>query len=315
MLLFKYMSQLKTFFYSLKQSLFNPSYYKDVAHTKFWFSFKYLWFLLMILVLIKSVSFGASYINNRPYISPGINQIMNRVSNLYPEGLELEIVNGQLSTNIEEPYIFDLEEQQKWNDSRHFLVIDTQGTIDDYPYYNTYILATKNAVVYPSKAENNNIKQSSVFYFRDLKQNFNIDKNVYNNLLDMVRPYTQKAPLFIDWLVTTGLIFFLVFGSFFWSLGIMFGLVFLTVVVWVISKLIGVRYSYGSLYKVGMHAVSWPIIASEITKYLKSPFPNFFSIIFLLWMITVLFALKEPKIEKVKVVKKVTKRRRIKRSK
>lgn len=305
------MNPLKTFFYSLKQSLFNPPYYKDVAKVGFWFSFKYLWFLFMILVLIKSVTFGASYLKNRPYISPGVNKIMDRVSGLYPSNLKLKITNGQLSTNVEEPYIFDLEEQREWGDSRHLLIIDTQGSIEDYPSYDAYILATKNAVVYPSKSQNNNIKQTSVFYFRDLKQDFVLDKNIYDNLLNVVRPYTQKAPLFTDWLVTTGLIFFLIFGSLFWSLWTMIGLLFLTVVVWVIAKLIGVHYSYGSFYKIGMHAVSWPIIASEIIKYLKSPFPHFFSIIFLLWMITILFALKEPAIApKTTPKKRKTKRAR-----
>lgn len=305
------MKPLKTFFYSLKQSLFNPSYYKDVVKVKFWFSFKYLWFLLMVLVLIKSVSFGASYVKNRPYIAPGVNNIMNRVSDLYPGNLKLKIIKGQLSTNAEEPYVFDLEEQKQWGDSRHLLIIDTQGSIEDYPYYNTYILATKKAVVYPSKSQNNNIQQTSVFYFRDLKQNFVVDKNVYDNLLNVVRPYTQKAPLFIDWLVVTGLTLFLLFGSLFWSLGIMLGLVFLTVVVWLIAKLIGVHYSYGSFYKIGMHAVSWPIIASEIIKYLKSPFPNFFSIIFFLWMITILFSIKEAKVVRVTP----TKKRKLRRTK
>ena len=308
------MNQLNTFFYSLKQSLFNPSYYKDVAKTKFWFSFKYLWFLLMIIVLIKGVTFVASYLKNRPYIAPGVNQVMNRVSNIYPEGLELKITNGQLSTNMEEPYIFDLEEQREWNDPRHLIVIDTQGSIEDYPYYNAYVLATKNAVVYPSKAQNNTIQQTSVFYFRDLKQNLSVNKGVVDNFLNTVKPYAQKATLFIDWLVVSGLILFLLFGSLFWALGIMFILLFLNVVVWLVSKIVGARYSYGQLFKVSMHAVTWPILTSEVIKYLKSPFPNFFAIIFLLWSITILFSLKEePKVAFMTPAKKTRRPKRAKK--
>lgn len=301
------MNQLKTFFYSLKQSLFNPSYYKDVAKVGFWFSFKYLWFLLMIIVLIKSATFGTTYLKTRPQIAPGINQLMTRVSELYPQGLRLEVEKGQLSTNAKEPYVFDIDYKPG---QPHLLVIDTQGTIEDYPYYNAYILATKNAVVYPSKSQSDNISQTSVFYFTDLKRDFVLDRNAFDYFLDTIRPYTQKAPLFIDWLVSTGLIFFLVFGSLFWSFGTMLGLVFLTVVVWVVARLLGVKYSYGALYKVGMHAVSWPIIAGEVIKYLKSPFPYFYPIIFFLWMITILFSLKETKKTAPVLLAKKTKARR-----
>ncbi len=284
------MNPLKTFFYSFKKSLFEPKYYKDIAKVNFWFSFKYLWFLLFILVLIKSFTIGGQYLKNRPSIQPEVNKLLTYAENFYPKGLELKIKKGQLLTNVKEPYTFDLGKNEWQTDQRHLLIIDTKGSIENYPNYNVYILATKNAVVYPSKSRNNQIGETSVFYFRDLKQDLTLNKNIYDNALNVVRPYTNKILFFADYIVLAFLFLFLIFGSLFWTGGTMFGLLFLTLLVWIVNLIFKKQYSYGSLYKMGMHAVTWPILITEVAKYLKFPFPSLYALIFLFWMLTVLFS-------------------------
>lgn len=292
------MNRLKTFFYSLKRSLFEPEYYKDVAKARFWFSFKYLWFLLFILVLIKSFTLGGQYLKNRPQIQPEINKFVTYAENFYPKSLELKIKKGQLSTNAREPYIFDLEKNKWQTGQKHFLIIDTGGSIENYPNYNTYILATKNAVVYPSKSENNRVGETSVFYFRDIKQDFTLNKNIYNNFLSVVRPYTYKALFFVDYFVVVFMILFLIFGSLLWTGMAMFGLIFLTFFVWIVNLIFKKQFSYGSLFRMGMHAVTWPILVSEVLGYFQSPFPRLYSIIFLVWMLVIIFTSNNKRVEK-----------------
>ncbi len=287
------MNSLKTFFYSFTRSLFEPKYYKDVAKVKFWFSFKYLWFLLFVLVLIKSIMLGGTYIKNRPYIQPEINKFLTYAENFYPKGLELKIRNGQLSTNVKEPYIFNLEKNELQVDQRHLLIIDTKGSIENYPDYNAYVLATKNAVVYPSKSTNNQIGETSVFYFRDIKQDFTLNKNIYDNILNVVQPYTHRVLFFADYIVLAFLFLFLIFGSLFWAVGVMFGLVVLTFFVWIVNLIFKKQYRYGSLYKIGMHAVTWPILITEVVKYLKFPFPGLYALTFFVWMFVILFSTEE----------------------
>jgi len=282
------MKQLKTFFYSLKKSLFERKYYKDVAEANFWFSFKYLWFLIFILTIIKVLSFGGQYLKNRRWIQPEVNKFMITTENLYPDELKLQIKNGRLSTNVREPYLFDFKQKIKPNE-KHILVIDTHGTIENYPNYNSYILATKNAVVYPSKSSSNRVEETSVFYFRNLKKDFTLNKNIYNNFLNVIRPYSNKALYFLDYFVIIFLFFFFIFGSLFWTAGIIFGLLFLTFFVWIINLIFKKQYSYGSLFKMGMHAITWPILTSELMGYIKPPYPKFYSLIFLIWMLIILF--------------------------
>jgi len=287
------MESLKTFFYSFTRSLFEPKYYNDVAKAKFWFSFKYLMCLLFILVFIKTFSLGGLYLKNRPYVQPGVNKLVAYAENFYPRGFELTIRNGQLSTNVNEPYIFNLEKNEWQTNQRHLLIIDTKGSIENYPSYNTYVLATKNAVVYPSESTSNRIEQMSVFYFRDLKQNFILNKKIYDNFLNIARPYTYRVLFFIDYIVLALLFLFLVFGSLFWTGGTMFGLLFLTLLVWIINQIFKKRYSYGFLFKMGMHAVTWPILINEVVKYLNFSLPGLYALIFLIWMLVILFSTKK----------------------
>lgn len=287
------MKNIKTFFYSFTRSLFEPKYYNDVKKADFWFSFKYLWFLLFILVIIKSFVLGGKYIIFRPQIQPVANKILSYANNFYPNSLELKIKNGQLSTNVREPYVIDANNKTIGNNPKHLLIIDTKGSIENYPSYNTYILATKNAIIYPSKAENNRIGETSVFYFSDLKQNLTLNKNVYNNLLNIVRPYTFKAVTFVDMIALSFLILFLSFGSFFWTVGTLLGLVFLIFLVWIVNLIFKKGYEYGTLYRMGMHVVTWPILFNEVKGYINPLFPSFYTIIFLILMIWLIFSLKK----------------------
>lgn len=282
---------MKTFFYSLKRSLFDPSYYKDIVKATFGFSMKYLWLLVMIIMLLKTVVFGGLYLAARPVIAPAINKFINYANNFYPNDLKLEIANGQLSTNVKQPYIIDLDKKATNPLSRHFLVIDTHGSIDNYPFYNTYILATKNAVVYPSQ-NRGGAQESSVFYFSNLKNNFSVDKNIYDSSLNEIRPYLLKATFFADMIILAGMILFLTFGSFFLTLAIMIGLAFLTFIVWIFNKIFKAGFSYSTLYRLGMHAVTWPIIITEIVKFSRLPLPNLYVVIYFVWMVVVLNSFK-----------------------
>ncbi|MFA6016713.1 MAG: DUF1189 family protein [Patescibacteria group bacterium] len=281
------MNPLKTFFYSLKNSLIKPKYYRDVADASFGFSFKYLWFLFLLLTFIKVLSFGGQYLANRARIQPEVNKLMIYTGNLYPADLKLQIKNGQLSTNVREPYIFDIGKDE----SNHFITIDTKGSIDNYPSYNTNILATRNAVVYPSESRSGRAGETSVFYFNQLKKDFTLDKKVYDNLLNIIKPYAPKVSFFVDWLVLAFSPMFMFFGSFFWTIGTMFGLLFLTFFIWLVNLIFKRGFGFGSLYKMGMHAVTLPLIISEVAKYLKQPIPNPYTYIYFLWMLVVLFSL------------------------
>lgn len=285
------MNPFQTFFYSLKKSLFDSKYYKkDIAKASFWFSYKYLLFLLLILVFIRSFSLGALYLKNRPFIQPRVNRVLAYAEKLYPANLELKLRDGKLLTNVKEPYIYDLDHKLKIDNTRHLLVIDTKGSIENYPTYNTYVLATRNAVVYPSKAQNNNIEQTSVYYFSNIKQDVTLNQRIFNDFLNSIRPYANKALFFVDWLVLIFISLYLIFGSVLWASAVMFGLLIMTFFVWIVNLIFNKKYNYGTLYRFGMHAVTWPIIISEVMKYFSLFLPGVYLITFFIFIFIVLFS-------------------------
>ena len=82
------MKKLKTFFYSLKRSVSDPSYYREIIKTKFDFSLKYLFFLVFIITTAHLVSFAFKYPSLRHSFKEYLPTIVNNIKNVYPKDLK-----------------------------------------------------------------------------------------------------------------------------------------------------------------------------------------------------------------------------------
>ncbi|KKP66526.1 MAG: hypothetical protein UR68_C0012G0012 [Candidatus Roizmanbacteria bacterium GW2011_GWA2_35_19] len=272
--------------------MFEPTYYNDIVKAKFSFSLKYLWFLVFLTLVVKSFGYGASYIKNRPYIKPGVDKFVTDVSKFYPSELELRIRQGELSTNVKEPYIFDLE--RKIPSDKHLIIIDTKGLIDNYPSYNTYVLATRKAMIYPSKSQSNRT-ETSIFYFKDIKNSLTFNRNSFDRIINMAKPYSLKATFYSDIFIALAIVIGPIFLSTFTLFGIIFGLLFLNFIVWIFNLLIKKKFNYSTLYRLSMHGISMPIILSELFKLAGIVYGSIYWISYFIFMGVVLFALKTKK--------------------
>jgi len=278
------MNKIKIFLYSLKRSLFDPSYYQHIKKASFWFSFKYLFFLMLLLTLIKSIQFVGGYLFFRPQIRPGIDSLIRYGKNAYPKDLTLVMRNGKLSTNLKKPYVLTVAGMPK-----RFLVIDTKGSLDNYVHYDTYILATKNAIIYPSQSRGGKMSETGIFYFNEIKNDFVVNRKIYDQVFNKVLPYAKKAVFFADIIFLSFFALFLIFTPILMMSGVMIFLVFLTFIVWIVSLLFKKGNRYGTLYKMGMHAVAWPTLFGEITSYLRIRIPGLYFVVFFVFMMIVLF--------------------------
>lgn len=285
------MKKLNTFWNTFQNSLLDFNYYKDIAKASFWFSFKYLLFLLVCLSLVRSVQLGMRYskVKNKipSYISLGRNELIK----LYPKELELRISNGKLFTNVKEPYFIEFPKILGNSEGKHLAVIDTKGVADNYPKYNTIILATRNALVYPDKQQGN-ISSTKMYYFSEVKRSLYIDYSLYSKLIQSMDPFMAKLPVYIDKLVIIGLFLFPFFGGLFWLFGVLFGLLFLTLLVWIMEKILKISFGYKTLFRLGMHGITWSVLFTFLLELTNQTVPNLFSIIFLAWMGFVLYKLK-----------------------
>jgi hypothetical protein len=282
------MRKLKTFWYSFQRSLLDPSYYSEIAKARYWFSFKYLFFLLVCLSLIRSIQLGVNYSLIRNKIPSYIAIGKQELAAFYPKELELRISNGKLYTNVKEPYIIDFPKRFGDMEGKHLIVIDTKGTVDDYPKYNTIVLATRAALVYPEKQQGTHTT-TQVYYFSEIKRSMYIDKQIYLKMIASLDPYIAKLPKLIDITVAVGLVILPFLGGLFWSSSIQLGLVFLTCIVWIVEKIMKTSYGYGALFRMGMHGVSWAILFTFLLDITHKQVDNLYSILFVLWMIFVLY--------------------------
>lgn len=285
------MKKLTTFWYSFQKSLLDLSYYKDVAKASYWFSFKYLLLLLTILTIARSFQLGLEYGKVRNKIPEYIQIAKQELTNLYPSELELRISNGRLYTNVEEPYIVDFPARFGDMEGKHLLVIDTAASPAEYKEYNTLVLATRDVLIYPDKQQGDRTT-TQMYFFSDIKRSVYVDHVVYTKMINALNPLLEKLPRFIEIAVIAGLILLPLFGGLFWTSGVLFGLLFLTIITWILAKIMRVSFGYKTLYRLGMHGVTWSILFTFILDMTNQSIPHIFNLIFALWMGFVLYRLR-----------------------
>jgi len=293
------MGKIKTFFYSLKRSLTDINYYREIAKTKFGFSLKYLFFLLILTSLLISFSFAFTIIKTIPQVPGFVTQSKKIINNFYPKELEVTINNGILSTNVQEPYFIKMPKEFTKEKNINLITIDTSAKVEDIKKYNTAVLVTKNALVYPDK--NNQYKIS----FLSNVPNSKINKQIYDRIINKVLPFSKFiSPFLMTIAILNIFILPFIIGSF-----LLFGrLIYLLIVavpLFLLSLILKNKLSYGKVYQLSMHGLTFSILIQLIIDILKlTTSINFYSVgysfilnlpwlTFFVWMIVVLSKYKK----------------------
>jgi len=246
------MGKIKTFIHVLKNTFTKPSYYKEILKAPFSFSFKFFIFYFFLFAIISttfvSINFLSktqSYIRNLPAM----------LIEAYPEELELKIKNGEVSTNVKEPFKITVKEVEKVfeenkdnvlgakeKDVENILVIDTSGTMEDFEKYNTAVFITKKNIMYISDKG-----KYEIFPLSEVG-----DVTINRSMVEMV--VGNLAPLLN--FVFPGLVLFVFIGTFvFIPIGKMTYLLFFALVLWIIAKLMKYVLSFGKAYQMGLHLI------------------------------------------------------------
>jgi len=145
--------RIKAFFYCLKRTFTSPDYYADILKAPFSFSLKFFYGFFFLYALILT-----SFVTVRYLLPLGdlLKFLPDKLVEMYPSELEVTIKDGEVSTNVAEPYAIPLSRFEKILDEldksvlgesvekvENLVVIDTRGKIDDFSRYRTYVLLTK----------------------------------------------------------------------------------------------------------------------------------------------------------------------------
>ena len=288
------MNKLKTFFNTFKRSASDPSYYKDILKAKFSFSLKYLYMLSFFIILVTVLKFALMFAIALPTLTPKIQEFKKNMQTAYPAELEVKINNGELSTNVEEPYYFDPFDM-KGDDGKsqyeHFITIDTEASVEDYESYQSAILLTRTAAVYPD----NQSGTYNFIKFSEFKEPIAINKSLYDEMMKKASPLIDAVPMLLTGLIILMVLFGPLIGGVFTTAGYMLYLLLATLVTWIVAKLFKTNLGYSKVYQLGMHGITLSVVITTILGLFGKDIPLIFSGIFFLWMAIVLSKLSDEK--------------------
>ncbi len=256
------------FFQIIKNSIYSPSFYSQISQKSFGKSIGYFLLLVLILTAIKSLTLIGPLIFELPN---QIQIIIKESINCYPKDLEIKISNGQVSTNIKEPYFIDScgigpETNQP------LLVIDTTTPFSktQLDQYKVTAWLTKDSIIY--KKSDLETRSYSLIEIKDFKLN----KDSLDSLSNMISPWLKFVGPAVMFVAFIGIYLF-------YDIRLIY-LLLLAAVLWLLSKLFKQTLSYGQSYKLGLYAITLGLIVellvsltSNLTRF--SGFPFMFTLI------------------------------------
>lgn len=250
---------------------------------------------MFFVSLVSAAKLGLVGYRLLPQVTPFANKLASSLQTAYPRELVITVKNGQLSTNVQEPYVWDwpyqLDDKGKKPDM-HFLTIDTNASLEDYPTYTTYILVTKNNIIYPSKSSQGITSsrgtgitgEYQVYSLSQMKDQVKIDRPTYDKFLKEFNPLLQKLPVIAGIFIAAGIFMIMIFGTLFGLMWNMIYLLFMTVVILIIAKIMNKSLSYSQLYHFGMYGLTLPILVSVLLSLSGVQMPFIFTLVFIVWM-------------------------------
>lgn len=245
-------------FASIKNSFFNPQFYKKIPGFPFGKVMGYV-LLIVTITYVLMLGSGAVYLyQNRAKIS----DVIQKVYTSYPAELELTFDKGTLTTNVQEPYFFPTEPfntgyEVQGTDAQYFAVIDTKTPFSQKQ------LEEYGAIVWLSGDTayvQNNEGTKLVPYPTD--ESLVVNKDNYTTFVDELWTKMQR-PLLIIGLVL------LVVGNFVFFLGYTLYLLLASLLYFFFSQVAGKKRDYPQCYSLAAYALTPALLLSLLVEGLN----------------------------------------------
>lgn len=269
------MQNKKNVFLIFINTLINPLFYKHLLDESFGRAFGYLYLVLVLFGIAQSIVYGVRLAPQYPTLVKTVGSFRVIAKNFYPDELKIVMKNGMLSTNVKEPYYLYLPKEFSEGGKKITLgVINTSAVLDDYDSYNVPVLITKKGIIMPGKetGERRVYLFSSMLKESKIKE-FTLTKDIYMVFVKQAEPFVNKLPSIIQTVVIVFLIVWPFLGSFFYLWWKLFVLLFGSLLIFGIAKILKKSISYKGVYKVGMFALTLPIVISQIQQYAGAALP------------------------------------------
>lgn len=252
------MKKLKTFFYVFKNSVISPKYYNDILKTNLWFSVKYY----LMLSLFSSLLFAIfSTITTFSMLSSSVKTFSDDLKNIYPDELVIDFKGGKWEVNQPEPVFIPMPKIDFGADSKdtkisqNLIVLDKQGTINQFKDYDTLILMNEENIIYMDQG---GIKAQPLKPATSSAGDITIDKSKVISGINEAYKYLWALPYILPIFIFIFVFIFLyIFAGF-------FNITLVGTVLLVFSLITGRKLDFSSTCKIGIHAMTVPIIIQLI---------------------------------------------------
>ena len=231
-------------FKDIISSVYDPKYYMRIAQEKSGSAFAFLAKLSLLVAFVFALVFS---IVNMQNVFQVVNVGISSLTDKYPSELEVVIKDGQVSTNVSEPYIIPLPTDGKTlnkNIPKNLIVFDTKTplTLDKIKLYDSMLLVSKDkVVVYQKNNGKTEIKDVPKF-----PEPFTLNKGVIQNFVGQWLPVLK----ILIWFIPILLFIIMFVGKF---IGTMFIALLGAFCVWIIMAIKKIDSSYGTSYRISLH--------------------------------------------------------------
>ncbi len=234
------------FFKTIQNSIYSPQYYAVVLTKSFKSSLGYFLLLVLLLTVTNFLTVIKPLLIETPAV---VQNLATDVINCYPQDLEVKIISGQVTTNVEEPYFI-----ADCKGGAYLAVIDTQTpySADKFQAFRVPAWITKDSVVYKKSDV-----ETTTYSLTQIKD-FKLNQQLLNSYYGIISPYVKFIGPILLMFSFVGL--YLLFG---------FRLVYLLLlssIIWLLGKIFKQNLGYGQAYKVGLHAITLGLIVESIVS-------------------------------------------------
>lgn len=240
------------FIKAIAGSIYSPAFYADALKKGLDRALGY--FLLLALLLSAFTTAPLVYSFAREG-QPEIKKIVTNIVDYYPSELEVKIRNGQVTTNIKEPYMIPIPKDSSSDQISNIIVIDTTTpfSLSKFNEYSTLAWLSKDIIYL--KGERNEFR---AYPLTDV-ENFTVNKAQLQKLADTVSPWISVLVPIVGVFIFIGMLFVYAF-----RLVYMF---FLALCIYLLTRLMKRPLTYKNSYKIGLYAITLSLIIEIFQRF------------------------------------------------
>jgi hypothetical protein len=252
------MQSLKTFFRTLILSSISPSYYRDLRNVSKGFSIKYLLGFQALATMVIVASFSALLLEFDP------NALRSSIVQAVPSNLILKLENGRLTINQPLPYALEVPVEENSMELDKLIVFESDSNmkaLSDVKNWNAAVVLTETTMY----ARGDRPGEMRVFEFPVTEEKVELSKTTVEEFAQKIfdHPFIKNK-----WYVPTILVLVGVMMYPMLLIATLFTLLVYSLISWLVAKVFfsKAQLSYGTMYRLGIHALTPVIILSAVVQ-------------------------------------------------